>query len=373
MRTKLTRNLQIGLGLSLLLLIISSIASFVSIRNLLKSSELVDHSSQVVTRLESVMSTMKDAETGQRGFLLTAQQKFLEPYNGASDRAIQLISQVQEMTLDNPVQQKNLNQIKDIILHRLSVLQTLLDKKKAGEAIDAEDIQAGKVAMDSLRATISKAETDARQLLANRLSTLQMFTTYTPLIIVFAALLAIAVSIFTYFKVTSEVTAKTRLQQQLEEKNVETTRRIELIQHVAGQISDGDYSIRVSKEEKELDDDELGGISQALYKMAAALEDSFNQLSESEWMQIGTAGLNDQMIAEKELSLLSNDILHFIAGYTASQVRSHKLGTLWKIFDYDFTASAQTALKMRINRLYSWISFLVLRNLVVALDEPGLY
>ena len=324
MRTKLTRNLQIGLGLSLLLLIISSIASFVSIRNLITSSQLVDHSSQVVTRLESVMSTMKDAETGQRGFLITGQQKFLEPYNGAYDRAVHLVSEVQAMTMDNARQQANLEQIKDIILHRLNVLQTLLDKKMAGQAIDVEDMQAGKVSMDALRTAISKTEAEAKQVLAARLSTLQKFTTYTPLIIVFAALLAIAVSIFSYFKVTSEVATKTRLQQELEEKDANTSRRLELIQHVAGQISNGDYSIRVSQaEEAQMHDgamDDLGGISQALNKMAAALEDSFNQLSESEWMQIGTAGLNDQMIGEKELSLLANDILQFIAGYTESQV-----------------------------------------------------
>ena len=348
MRTKLTRNLQIGLGLSLLLLIISSIASFISIRNLLKSSELVDHSSQVVTRLESVMSTMKDAETGQRGFLITGQQKFLEPYNGAYDRAVHLINEVQAMTLDNPAQQTNLDQIKDIILHRLNVLQTLLDKKMAGGAIDVQDMQAGKDSMDALRAAISKAESEAKELLATRLSTLQTFTTYTPLIIVFAALLAIAVSIFSYFKVTSEVATKTRLQQELEEKDADTSRRIELIQRVAGQISNGDYSIRVSEEashlEKSIDGsdlkgvrhrnlkgnqeripgqnsgDDLGDIGQALNKMAAALEDSFNRLSESKWMQIGTAGLNDQMIGEKDLSVLASDILQFIAGYTTSQV-----------------------------------------------------
>jgi signal transduction histidine kinase/DNA-binding response OmpR family regulator/CHASE3 domain sensor protein len=316
MRTTLTRNLQIGFGLSLLLLIVSSIASYVSIHNLLESSDLVDHSSQVVSRLENIMSTMKDAETGQRGYLITGQEEFLEPYTGSYDRAVTLANQVQDMTRDNAGQQVNLGRIKEVILKRLDVLQRLLDKKKAGKVIAVEDMHAGKLAMDALRKAVSQAETDEKSLLASRLSTLKKFSTFTPLIIVFAAILAVAISIFSYFKVTGDVAARARLQQELEDKDAETTRRIDIIQHIADQISAGDYGIRVDDHEK----DDLGSIAQALNKMAESLEESFNRLSDNEWMQTGTTRLNDQMIGEKELSLLTGDILQFVAGYTASQV-----------------------------------------------------
>ena len=67
-RPGLLRNLQIGFGLSLLILIVSSVASYSSIQNLLESARQVDHTDSVINRLEDVMSTMKDAETGQRGY-----------------------------------------------------------------------------------------------------------------------------------------------------------------------------------------------------------------------------------------------------------------------------------------------------------------
>ncbi|MCO5949376.1 response regulator [Mucilaginibacter flavidus] len=316
MRTTLSRNLQIGFGFSLLLLIISSIASYVSIQNLLESSHLADHSSQVVSNLENIISTMKDAETGQRGYLITGQEVFLEPYTGSRGSAMNMVDKVQNMTRDNARQQVNLDRIKENILKRLDILQRLIDKKKAGKVITIDDMQPGKLVMDDLRKAVNRAETEEEGLLTVRTATLNKFSTFTPLTIVFAAILAIAVSIFSYFKVTGDVTARARLQQELEDKDAETTRRIEIIQHITDQISDGDYRVRVDVHEK----DGLGSIAQALNKMAESLEESFNRLSDNEWMQTGTARLNDQMIGEKELSVLSGDILGFVVAFTASQV-----------------------------------------------------
>jgi signal transduction histidine kinase/DNA-binding response OmpR family regulator/CHASE3 domain sensor protein len=316
MKTTLTRNLQIGFGLSLLLLIISSILSYVSIQNLLQSSELVEHSNEVVYNLENVMSTMKDAETGQRGYLLTGRQEFLEPYTGAYGKAISLVNRVQGQTRDNARQQANVEQIKGILLKRLNILQQMLDKKQEGKIVTVDDLRAGREAMDSLRKSISIAEAEEKGLLNARITTLKKFSTATPLIIVFAALLAIAVSVFSYLKVTGDMTERARLQRELEAKDEEITKRINIIQHIAEQIAKGEYSTRVDDHEK----DDLGSLSGALNTMAESLEYSFIRLSDNEWMQTGMSTLNNEMIGEKPVNILTQDILHFLAGYTRSQV-----------------------------------------------------
>src|SRR3981189_1388077 len=106
-RPGLLRNLQIGFGLSLLILVISSVASFSSIQNLLDSSKWVDHTDSVINELNMTLSSLKDAETGQRGFLLTDDTAFLRPYNGAHEKVLALADTVQRLTADNPVQQQN--------------------------------------------------------------------------------------------------------------------------------------------------------------------------------------------------------------------------------------------------------------------------
>src|ERR1700759_1522184 len=87
-RPGLLRNLQIGFGLSLLILVITSVASFSSIHNLLDSSGWGDHTDSVINELNSALSSLKDAETGQRGFLLTDDTAYLRPYTGARERAL---------------------------------------------------------------------------------------------------------------------------------------------------------------------------------------------------------------------------------------------------------------------------------------------
>ena len=80
------RNLLFGLGLSLGLLLISSFASFFSIKNLIESSQMVRKSNTIIKDLDHLFSLVKDAETGQRGYLLTEDIAFLDPYTKAKEK-----------------------------------------------------------------------------------------------------------------------------------------------------------------------------------------------------------------------------------------------------------------------------------------------
>src|SRR4051794_13150428 len=80
LQNKFLRNLRIGFSISLLILISSSLLSFYSIYNLKKQGSLVIHTNVVLQQSEKVISQLKDAETGQRGFLLTGSDFFLKPY-----------------------------------------------------------------------------------------------------------------------------------------------------------------------------------------------------------------------------------------------------------------------------------------------------
>src|SRR5882724_4284754 len=165
MELRLTRNLQLGFGLSLLFLIGISAASYVSIQNLFKSSDLVAHSKTVIQKLEYTMSIMKDAETGQRGYLLTGNEVFLEPYEGSYQKAAGAVTDFQELTKDSPQQQRSAVKIKGILLTRLNILSQLIDKKRAGKTVTTDDLLSGKSSMDALRLAVNAAESDEDKLL----------------------------------------------------------------------------------------------------------------------------------------------------------------------------------------------------------------
>jgi signal transduction histidine kinase/DNA-binding response OmpR family regulator/CHASE3 domain sensor protein len=314
MNTAFKRNLLVSYGTSLFLLIISSIASFISIRNLLESQNWVIHTNTVITKLGNVISVLKDGETGQRGFLLTGQVEFLEPYNGAGAKANQLMDEVKEMTLDNPVQQQSIEQLRDITNKRLIQLQRLIDDKKAGIAPSLEDLRLGKNQMDESRRLVQQMQ-DREQLLLNaRTGTVSKFASYTSILILLASLLSILVTIVSFLRVNSDFDRRVKLQQELVKKDEETMHRIHLIQNIADKVSDGDYKIRVGDEGKDV----LGALSGALNKMASSLEFSFTSLSEKEWLQAGIAALNEKMIGEKELGILTHQVIDYLTKYTNS-------------------------------------------------------
>jgi signal transduction histidine kinase/CheY-like chemotaxis protein/CHASE3 domain sensor protein/HAMP domain-containing protein len=318
MKAKATfkRNLLIGFGLSLFLLVISSVASYFSIRNLLDSAFWVDHTNQVILELENTISVMKDAETGQRGYLLTGEEEFLDPFKGAYDSANTSIRHIEFLTQDNPSQQVTVKELRRIFNRRQNLLLSSVESRRAGQPISFDSLHNGRMVMDSARDIIKIMEDRERKLLQLRTANLNKISGYTPILIIVAAILALLITSVFYIRVKRDFDERTLLQVALEEKDREITRRIEIIRNIAEKISAGDYTIRVNDEES----DGLGSLSVSLNKMAESLDSSFNLLSEKEWLQAGIAGLNNRMVGEKTVEVLAANITEFLAEYTHSQV-----------------------------------------------------
>ncbi|RZK82535.1 MAG: response regulator [Pedobacter sp.] len=321
MNSSLKNNLRIGLGLSLLILFITSAASYTSIKNLVQSAELVNHTNNVLSNLDGVMSTLKDAETGQRGYLLTGDKVFLEPYNGAKERVIKRIEDITAETSDNPFQQKNIKRLQDIVENRLSIIEQTIQVKERGGTVSVVELMSGKVYMDDARNVTNNMRAEERRLLDSRTKELNDVAGYTPVLILVAAALAILITIFFYRKVSSDFTVRMRLQQELQDKNEEIDNRIEVIQNIAGRISSGDYQIRLDEKEK----DGLGSLALSLNAMAESLQYSFSLLADKEWLQSGIATLNDKMVGEKNVNRLAHDILESIVDHSKSSVAAFYL------------------------------------------------
>lgn len=321
MKSTFKRNIQIGFGLSLLILIISSAASYMSINALLDSSRMVGHTNQVIQELDNMMLIMKDAETSQRGYLLTDLEEFLEPYKGIRQRALASQTHVRELTSDNPFQQKNADQLEGLIEKRIIYMERVISLKKTGRPLNLLYLQQGRDAMDEIEVLVESMKDHERGLLAERTRNMNRYASYTPVLIMIAAVLSLIITVFFYIKVSRDFAEKTKLQHDLEAKDLEIRNRIAIIQDIADKISTGNYKIRVDDSQ----DDDLGSLSVALNKMAESLDVSFTQLHHKEWLQSGIAGLNEIMVGEKTIDQLTNDTIQFIADFTHSQVAAFYL------------------------------------------------
>ena len=315
-RPGLLRNLQIGFGLSLLLLIITSIASYSSITRLLSSSRWVEHTDSVIIELNNAMSTLTDAETGQRGYLLTGDTAFLRPYTGAQDRAIGYIDLVREMTVDNPLQQKDVGELRTIVSQRLTLLQDVIEQKKENNLVNLNDVRKGRDDMDEVRDIVGRMEEEERRLLAQRVAQTREFATYTPILIIAAAVLSLVITLFFYWRVHNDYLERASLYSELQQKDADISQRIQIISGIADKISAGDYRTRVSDEQK----DSLGELAGALNKMAESLEYSFGLLSDKEWLQTGIARLNEDMVGETDMPTLLTHVIELVAEHTGSKV-----------------------------------------------------
>ena len=338
MQKSLKNNLRIGLGLSLLVLFTSSLASWVSINNLIKSSNLVSKSNEIISNLENVISTLKDAETGQRGFLLTGEAIFLDPYKGARESSFDLMNQITIQTQNNPFHQRNIKRLQESVKQRFNVLDQTIELKRKGGNISVAELLNGKAHMDKSRSLITEMKKEENRILTEQTSSLNKLAEYTPMLILLAAFLSVLITFFFYRKVSADFNKRMKLQQDLEAKNEEIDTRIKVIQELSSQISKGNYQIRLEQQQR----DGLGNLATDLNAMAESLQYSFSLLSDKEWLQASIAGLNDKMVGEKSVEKLATDIIEYNIERTGSQV-----GAFYLLENKDLILTAGYALEKK--------------------------
>lgn len=338
MQKSLKNNLRVGLGLSLVILFLSSLASYISINNLIKSSDLVARSNEIISNLDNVISEVKDAETGQRGYLLTGDKVFLEPYTGATENGLNLLDEVIAQTTGNKFHQRNLNKLKEIIQKRLGIIDQTIAVKSRGGTVGVADLLNGKEYMDQARALVKAMKAEENKVLQEQTTALNKLANYTPILILVAAFLAVLITIFFYRRVSTDHDTRVKLQQALEKTNEEMDTRIQIIEDLASQISSGNYDIRLADKQK----DNLGSLAGYLNAMAESLKYSFGLVADKEWLQASIANLNDKMVGEKSVEQLVKDILEYNIDRTGCQV-----GAFYLLENKDLVLTAGYALDQR--------------------------
>jgi PAS domain S-box-containing protein len=161
----------IGFVLTLAVLVLGGVLGYTSARRLDDNSRLVAHTHEVIGALESLLSTLKDAETGQRGYLLAEEGKYLEPYEDALKRVQAEVARLNELTSDNPDQQTRLAVLKkkiDVRLDELGQTVALMKKGDRPAALQIVKSGTGKTHMDDLRAEIAILQQAEYDLLRKR-------------------------------------------------------------------------------------------------------------------------------------------------------------------------------------------------------------
>jgi CHASE3 domain sensor protein len=135
----------------------------------------VTHTHQVLEKLQAVLIDITQCETGQRGYMLTGQEKYLAPYRAGLDQLHLDIKELRELTSDNPTQQDAIKQLESLITSRLTALARrikVFEQSGLRAGIEAETSgNDGEERMDQIRALTSGMRSTEQRLLDRRIAT----------------------------------------------------------------------------------------------------------------------------------------------------------------------------------------------------------
>src|SRR6478672_287970 len=168
---KITKLAPLGFGIVIILTVITSLVSQLSNNTLVRSIGWVTHTYKVKEDLAKIEKLLVDAETGQRGFIITGKENFLEPYqhsiNSINDNLFDLKTEI----ADNPSQLKRLDKVEKLIQQKLNELAATIKLKRAKkdkELLSLFFSGKGKQIMDDIRLDLTEMSLVEDQLLVER-------------------------------------------------------------------------------------------------------------------------------------------------------------------------------------------------------------
>jgi|SRR6218665_162770 len=200
------------------ILISLSVFSYLRINSLLKSSTLLNHTSLVKLELESTFSRIKDADSDQRGFVLTKDTTYVSQFRKTIKDIQKRQKNLYNLTLDNYSQQRNLEVLNTLIDKRIQFMEAIIQDSPQTK-ITVERWLVARKLMENLRVQKDKMVNEEQFLLKLRTKSLIKETALTPLFTFFLIIFLILVLILSYYAISKELKTSNVLQSDLEKKN----------------------------------------------------------------------------------------------------------------------------------------------------------
>ncbi|MDP9959225.1 response regulator [Chryseobacterium lathyri] len=311
MPKKIIRNLQFGVGLSLLILIASSVASYLSIQRQMDHRESLSQSRRSITAVKDVLVALLDAETGNRGYQLTGKESFLEPYNRSLSEFSKAIERAKSLDISDQKQLQRLNDLEKNVNSNIDNLKHFVQNRRNGIIMTQQQILLSKSYMDKCRQIVRDFVEYEENQLEIKNKDLNRSSSTTVMFIVVSAVAAVVVTIFFYIKLRADLIRRDKLEKELRAKDLEISRRVSAVQQIANRVANGDYSQKVVDNSQ----DDLGDLVDSLNHMTDSLKKSFDKINKSDWRQKGLALLNESLVGNKSVKEVSDISLNQLVEY----------------------------------------------------------
>ena len=166
----------VAFGSALALLTVASGDLFLSLRGVGNSAGLVAGTYQVIEQGDDLLSSLKDAETGQRGYLLAGEERYLAPYRAGRAHAAEALARLRVLAAGDPVQLRRLDRVRPLVGAKLAELERTVRLARGGDTAGAVAVLRtgeGKAVMDRLRSEIAAFKLREERAVRERRSALE--------------------------------------------------------------------------------------------------------------------------------------------------------------------------------------------------------
>ncbi len=295
-RLKIGTKIGAGFALSLAILTTIGLISYKSTNELIEASLREKHTYQVLSQLEELNSQLINAETGQRGYIITGEQRYLEPYNAAINALEPKLKQLQQLTADNPNQQRQLNILQPLIAQKLAELKKTIELRQnqsfeASQKIVLTD--QGKQLMSEMRKVIMAMKTEENVLLKQRSDRIQAATQQTVATIVYGIPSSFLILALIGFFLSRHI-----------------SRPLKQVSDLAENIADGDLSVSLPNSDRQ---DEIGVLTRIFNQMIINLQNTTQKNEEQRWLKSNLAEFTQMLQGQRNLESVSRLILSNLA------------------------------------------------------------
>ena len=254
MKWNVGTKISVGFGLVLTIFVLVGVVSYRSTDQLIETSDLRRHTYDVLSRLAEMELLAADIQNGVRGYAITGDERYLDPYQAALGKTEKIIQEIRQLTADNSHQQQRLDVLEPTVKSRLDVARKAVDtiRAKGTEAgIQLIRTGEGRALTNEIRNILSQMSSEEQAWLKQRTEAAQSDAENAEMTIVLGTLTALVLAALAGFLITRNI-----------------ARPLQELTAVAERITVGDLSVNVSTDTRS---DEIGVLARTFDRMTQSL------------------------------------------------------------------------------------------------------
>jgi signal transduction histidine kinase len=224
-------RIRVGYGTAFFLLLSSYLLTLYANSELLKEARLVDHSNRIINGVEVLLSSLKDAETGFRGFILMNDTHFLAPYLESRQRTDSVYTALLQETRKDEEEHSDLATIRTLITKKYQIMDeglAIYDRHpfEVSDSLKMKGFFALEI-MNHIRASVRQVQAEEQERWKTRLDTMTRRYKTLNNIILTSLGLSVLMALFGFYTYSHENKARRVADQRVADYQQELRERIE--------------------------------------------------------------------------------------------------------------------------------------------------